>query len=430
MKIAVALAALVLALSAAPLRADDGIAASGATASEPAAGQAPALSATDSANATAPAAGAAAAPAPWTLPQPCVLQRLGIIASGWLEQGATINTLSPSDRWNGPLATNDRSNEYEMNQAWLTLAKPVNTNGCGWDFGGRVDLLYGTDWRYGDSLGLETNIDAQNRLYGFDLPQFYAEVGYNDLTVKIGHYAAVMGYEVVPAPGNFFYSHSYELAYAEAVLVTGVQAEYKLSNNWSVNGGFNRGWGVFSDDSGDLNFLGGAKWHNDANTTAMSFEIDAGPQYPDDQLNRYDYALYVKQQLSKNLLYVIQHNLGGQPGSNGYANWYGVAQYLIYTINPKWSAGTRIEWFRDDDGDRVAGVGNVNLGWDGAPGFVGTFTEWTTGINYRPCPNLVIRPEIRCDWYSGSVNNQGQLPFGDGHRSQQLTLATDMVLTF
>ncbi len=151
-----------------------------------------------------------------------------------------------------------------MNQFWLTLAKPVNTNGCGWDFGGRVDLLYGTDWRYGDSLGLETNIDAQNRLYGFDLPQFYAEVGYNDLTVKIGHYAALMGYEVVPAPGNFFYSHSYELAYAEAVLVTGVQAEYKLSNNWSVNGGFNRGWGVFSDDSGDLNFLGGAKWHNDS----------------------------------------------------------------------------------------------------------------------------------------------------------------------
>lgn len=386
MKIAVALAALVLALSAAPLRADDGIAASGATASEPAAGQAPALSATDSANATAPAAGAAAAPAPWTLPQPCVLQRLGIIASGWLEQGATINTLSPSDRWNGPLATNDRSNEYEMNQAWLTLAKPVNTNGCGWDFGGRVDLLYGTDWRYGDSLGLETNIDAQNRLYGFDLPQFYAEVGYNDLTVKIGHYAAVMGYEVVPAPGNFFYSHSYELAYAEAVLVTGVQAEYKLSNNWSVNGGFNRGWGVFSDDSGDLNFLGGAKWHNDANTTAMSFEIDAGPQYPDDQLNRYDYALYVKQQLSKNLLYVIQHNLGGQPGSNGYANWYGVAQYLIYTINPKWSAGTRIEWFRDDDGDRVAGVGNVNLGWDGTRASWGPLPSGPPGSTTGPAP--------------------------------------------
>ncbi len=86
-----------------------------------------------------------------------------------------------------------------------------------------------------------------------------------------------------------------------------------------------------------------------------------------------------------------------------------MAQYLIYTINPKWSAGTRIEWFRDDDGDRVAGVGNVNLGWTAAPGFVGTFTEWTTGLNYRPCPNLVIRPEIRCDWYSGSAQQPGPI---------------------
>ena len=74
-------------------------------------------------------------------------------------------------------------------------------------------------------------------------------MGYNDLTVKIGHYAAVMGYEVVPAPGNFFYSHSYELAYAEDILVTGVQADYKLNDNWSVNGGFNRGWFMFEDDN-------------------------------------------------------------------------------------------------------------------------------------------------------------------------------------
>ncbi len=358
------------------------------------------------------------------------MQSLGINASGWLEQGVTINTLSPADGTNGPVATNDRSNDYELNQGWLTLAKPVKTDGCGFDIGGRIDMLYGTDWRYGDTVGLETKINNPNDLYGFCMPQFYAEVGWNDLTVKIGHYAALMGYEVVPAPGNFFYSHSYEIAYAEAVLVTGVQADYKLSENWSVNGGFNRGWAVFSDDSGDLNFLGGAKWHNDSNTTSLSFEIDTGPQFIADSVNRYDYALYLKQQLSKNLLYVAQHNMGGEPGPNGYANWYGLAQYLIYTINPRWSVGTRIEWFRDDDGVAVAGIGNVNNGWTGGPGFVGTFTEWTTGLNWRPCPNVVVRPEIRCDWYSGSPDPAGQLPFGDGHRSEQLTLATDMVVTF
>ena len=99
----------------------------------------------------------------------------------------------------------------------------MKTDGCGWDIGGRIDLSYGTDWRYGDCYGLENHIDAKHDLYGLVIPQFYLEVAYNDLTVKMGHYAACMGYEIVPAPGNFFYSHSYALGYSEPILATGVR---------------------------------------------------------------------------------------------------------------------------------------------------------------------------------------------------------------
>ena len=133
----------------------------------------------------------------WTIPQPTVFKTLGITLYGWLDQGATLNTLSPRDRWNGPVDLNDRSNEYELNQFWVGVERKVKTDGCGFDIGGRIDVMYGTDWRYGDCAGLEQNYDAQNQLYGLVLPQFYAEVGYNDLTVKIGHYAALMGYELV-----------------------------------------------------------------------------------------------------------------------------------------------------------------------------------------------------------------------------------------
>ncbi len=431
MKIGLACLTVVLGLIAAPLKADD----AAATAPSPAGNPAKAQGAQDTIPTELPASvQTAETDKPWTLPQPGVLQDMGINVSGWLEAGLTLNSLSPSDRWNGPVATNDRSNEFEMNQLWMAFVKPVKTDGCGFDVGGRVDVVYGTDWRYGDSLGLESNIDSNNNLYGLVLPQFYLEVGYNDLTVKMGHYAACMGYEVVAAPGNFFYSHSYCLGYSEPILVTGLQADYKLTDNWSINGGFNRGFNMFDDDNDKLDFMGGAKWHNDSNKTSLSFEIDAGPQDPLGVENRYDYALVFKQQLSEKLLYVAQNNMGGEEGGDpytgGYATWYGLAQYLIYTINPQWSAGTRIEWFRDQNGGAVAGIGNVNLGWDAAPGFQGTFTEWTTGLNWRPHPNLVIRPELRCDWYSGSTNMQGALPFGDGKRSEQVTLATDFILTF
>jgi len=106
-------------------------------------------------------------------------------------------------------------------------------------------------------------------------------------------------------------------------------------------------------------------------------------------------------------------------------------QYLLYTINPCWSAGARVEFFRDQNGTRVGGLGSVGVeGWPAAPGFAGTFTEVTTGLNWHPNPNIVIRPEARWDCYSGSTNLQGQLPFGDGTRSSQFLFATDLIFSF
>ena len=166
-----------------------------------------------------------------------------------------------------------------MNQLWVGWEKPVKTDGCGWDIGGRVDLMYGSDWRYGLCNGLETNLDAPNRMYGFILPQFYVEVGYNDLTVKLGHFAPSIGYEVVAAPGNFFYSHSYALGYSEPVLVTGFQADYKFNEHWNIIAGLNEGFNEFQDEDGKFHFLGGVKWHDDEQKVSVSLMTDIGPQY-------------------------------------------------------------------------------------------------------------------------------------------------------
>jgi hypothetical protein len=100
-------------------------------------------------------------------------------------------------------------------------------------------------------------------------------------------------------------------------------------------------------------------------------------------------------------------------------------------MNKCWSAGARAEWFRDQNGTRVAGPGSAGIeGWPAAPGFAGTFTEVSLGLNWHPNPNLVVRPECRWDAYSGSTDLQGQLPFGDGTRNSQFLFATDVILTF
>ena len=64
---------------------------------------------------------------------------------GWVEQGITYDAWNPVDRFNGPIDTNDRSGEYQLNQAWLFFVRPTKTDGCGWDLGGRIDVVYGED---------------------------------------------------------------------------------------------------------------------------------------------------------------------------------------------------------------------------------------------------------------------------------------------
>jgi hypothetical protein len=250
----------------------------------------------------------------------------------------------------------------------------------------------------------------------------------------MGHFAPSIGYEVVAAPGNFFYSHSYALGYSEPVLVTGLQADYRIGDHWNVIGGFNNGFNQFVDQNGMLHFMGGVKWHNDEQKVSVSLMTDVGPQFAADD-DQYEYTLVFKKQFNEKLLYAFEQVLGGTenvssttPG--GYAKWYGLDQYLFYTLNKCWSAGARVEVFRDQNGSRVAGVGNANYGWPAAAGFAGTFTEVTTGLNWHPHPNFVVRPELRWDCYSGTTNHDGQLPFGDGTRSSQFLFATDLVFSF
>ena len=82
----------------------------------------------------------------------------GINIYGWLDAGITGNADSPASRYNGTLAPNDR-NEFQFNQSYLVIEKTLNTD-HGWDIGGRIDLLYGTDYIYCESLGFETNPDG------------------------------------------------------------------------------------------------------------------------------------------------------------------------------------------------------------------------------------------------------------------------------
>jgi hypothetical protein len=327
-----------------------------------------------------------------------------------------------------------------MNQLWMYITRPVDTGGCGWDIGGHLDVIYGTDWRFGINNGLETEINGFNRQsYGLVIPQAYLELAYNNLSVKLGHFAAILDYEAVPAPLNPFYSHSYSYAYTVPQLVTGALADWKLGDQWSIQGGFHRGWSQFEDNNDKLDLMTGIKWQSCDKKTSVAYAISSGSQWPEpaDDNNRFVYSLVVQQQLTKRLKYVLVHNLGREEGIGGVpqgpiqdAEWYGINQYLLYSVTKCLSANLRAEWMRDDDGRRIAGPGNIPgvRAWDGFDN-AGNFFNITAGLNWRPTANWIVRPEVRYDWFDGPAGVRG-LPFGNGAEDDQLSFAIDAILLF
>jgi hypothetical protein len=76
------------------------------------------------------------------------------------------------------------------------------------------------------------------------------------LSIKVGHFYTTIGYEVVTAPDNFFYSHAYTMQYVESFTHTGVLASYSVSDSVSKTGGITRGWDNFSESGKNESFLG------------------------------------------------------------------------------------------------------------------------------------------------------------------------------
>jgi hypothetical protein len=352
-----------------------------------------------------------------------------ITYDAWVDQGVTLNMFSPRNRSNFPVGFNNRSNEYQLNQLYLRLQRKVHEQGGRWDIGGTVDLLYGTDSFYASSRGLEVDQNFGHKWnaqqYGLAMPQCYLEVfapwGDDGLSMKLGHFYTILGYETTPAPENFFYSHSLCLIYGEPVTETGLLGEKKLGN-FKIQAGVTRGWDNWEDNNNDLSFLGGLSWTEDDGCSSLAFAIQSGPEQnepPESNNFRNVLSLVYQQKLGEQFQYVLQYDYGREDRGDNFrlrpGKWVGLDQYLFYTINECWKAGVRFEWFQDRDGLRLTG------GRQGAD-----YYELTAGLNWTPNSRVVVRPEIRYDW-DGTPN---YTPYADASRSSQLLLDCDVIVKF
>ena len=324
------------------------------------------------------------------VPDDCPWSVGGWLQSGWHSEGNGLFNNHP-----------DRVN---LHQAWLYVEKTADTS-CGPGLGGRMDIMYGVDAADTQAFGGNSWDTSWNRGagYGWAMPQLYAEIATENMSTIIGHFYTLVGYEVVTAPDNFFYSHAMTMYNSEPFTHSGVLTTYNVNDSTTAYAGWTAGWDTgFERNMGGSSFLGGlSRTFSDGSSltfirTMGNFGARSAGR------NGHSHSLVYDKLIGDKLNYVFQSDLLRVDGT-GEDN-VGINQYLFYNISDCWAVGGRAEWWKGDD------ITNFTYGGrSAAPVSSTSYYALTAGINYRPNGRTVIRPEVRYDWSPALGYDQGVL---------------------
>ena len=412
----------------------------------------------------------------------------GITVGAHIEAGTNINPDSPDNNINFGQLFTDRANSFRMNQANISAEQDIDSSATAFNWGWRVEGMYGTDARFTHTVGLFDR--ATNSPYQWDLVEASGSahlpvIFSGGIDLKGGIYPTPIGYEVIDANGNFFYTHSYIFNYGIPLKHTGILATghvMDLLDVWAgVDSGVNAGVpfmrGTDNNKTGAVLFgvginnpipnltilglahIGAENGYVQGATCASGATACYGGRDP----NHYSRQIYdavttwkpTDQITVVNETNYIRDDLFHATGE-------GTAFYGIYKWTDQWSFGARGEVFRDDQGffvgsfqesqafmnaERGIGVANPIYGSAYNAGKA-TYSELTIGANWAPAiafpsqlPStlgLTIRPEFRWDHAFGL--NPGVHPFGvtkasaaagtTGTKDDQILLSVDAILAF
>jgi hypothetical protein len=312
-------------------------------------------------------------------------------------------------------AFNDVPSNLRLQQQWFWIGRQADGR-AGPDWGFRFDVMYGTDAQKTQSFGNPRastpgygawDASLDHGIYGWAMPQFYGELADDEWTLIFGHFFTPVGYEVVTAPDNFFYSHSLTMFNSEPRTHTGALSTFRPYGNpagLELYAGYTLGWDTgFAQDLGGSNFVGGFSVRPFSSMTLAYLATVGNLGARSGGGSGYTHSIVADVAVTPRLTYVLQSDYVDYEDRTGTGlgdDQIGLNQYLLYALNQCWGIGGRGEWWKSDGQ---------------------SFYEVTGGLNYRPFVNFVVRPELRYDWTPGGTA---------AGSSNQTTLAIDAVLTY
>ena len=400
----------------------------------------------------------------------------GIHLSAQIQGGIIYNPSNP--KLNTGQFFTERPNVPILNQVLLTAEKKLDPKATGFDWGFKLQGMYGSDSRYIHYLGVLDQALPKDQRYQLDLVEASASVHFNlpgtsgGLDLKAGLFVTPLGYELIDPATNAFYSHSYIFNYGLPFKHTGFLTTTHVTSLIDIYLGLDTGTNTTFGATGETNSaLGGIVGFGlnmmDGNLTVLALS-HIGPENPTRTLGnpaffnptfnangyyRYYNDIVVTWKVNDKLTIAGEANLARDDfGASGYAtgkpkpaNAFGAAGYVSYAATDLITLNARAEVFRDDNGFFVAqfpgnydvvnlqkGLPNTAIGVPAA-----TYGAITLGVTFKPTipgvTALVIRPEVRYDQSLGGnkvfnrkVSN-GVSSFRD---TGAFTAGADVVLTF
>ncbi|PYK93753.1 MAG: porin [Verrucomicrobia bacterium] len=365
--------------------------------------------------------------------------------SGWIDSGITFNPDSPQSNQNFGRLFDDRADEPLLNQVVINFERTLVPQPGEFDWGFKLQFMYGSDARFIHSLGLFDR--TAHEILQPDLVEAYLNLHFPAITeggvdLKLGKFVTLEGAETIDPRANPFYSHSYIFNFGIPFNHTGALATWHATPQLDFYAGLTRGVNASVDDNNDSPaFHGGVGLNLLEGKLSALATTHIGPETPsDNRHNRYLSDLTITAKPTKNFTAITDLNYIYDEAAD--ATGYGVAQYFIYTINDVFSIGVRGEIWRDADAFYVASFAENDDALDGLrggsvtidPRTVGggktTYGAVTLGLNIKPpvpkpAASLVIRPELRFD---RALN--GTRPFNDSSDRNQFTAGIDVIIIF
>ena len=398
-----------------------------------------------------PATPAAEPEKPWSPPANFSEWRSGIKFTAQVDAGIVGNPQVPDNSINYGQLFTDKANHPILNQLLLTVERDTDPKATDYDFGFKLQGLYGSDARIVHSLGLfDHAIHDRNQL---DIVEANVSVHTpwlfeGGIDIKAGLYPTPLGFELIDPKTNPFYSHSYIFNYGLPYKHLGALAVAHTTSMLDVYLGIDTGTNTTIADGDNnrrpggivgfgLNLLGG-----DLTLLALSH---MGPEnakrnttFANDAMRYYN-DLVITYKANPKLAFTTEFNYVKEDGFR--AEGYGVAQYASYTLTDTLTLNARAEIWRDNSNFFVSTPVNnldyVNFerGYSPANFYTAqrptTYSEFTLGVTYKPeglpapVSQLLLRPELR---YDRSLSNSR--PYDDSKDKGSVTISADAVLTF